>query len=187
MLQSLQKLLAPLFLYLLKFCWWFSYTPFDWRVVQVVPIHKKGASSDPGNCRPINLTSVFCKLLERFLYPLESTSRFGQGGFRKAPSFLDQTFCLAKICNILRRYYRTTLILAFFDIVSAYDTVDRRKIWEVIQTTAEPPLLTLLQNLFNGIHIEILVQNAIFRRFQPVTGVLQGSILSPLLYTIYIN
>lgn len=187
MLQPLQKLFALLLLYLLKLCWWLSYTSFDWRVAEVVPIHKKGASSDPGNYRFISLASVFRKLLGRCLYPLKPTSKFGQGGFREAPSFPDQTLCLAMICNMLCRYHRTTLILAFLDINSAYDTVNRRKIWEVMQATAEPPLLALLQNLFDGVHIEILFQNATSRRFQPITGMLQGSILLPPPNTIYIN
>ncbi|KAG1173447.1 hypothetical protein G6F70_008659 [Rhizopus microsporus] len=134
-----------------------------------------------------NLASVFRKLLGRCLYPLKPTSKFGQGGFREAPSFPDQTLCLAMICNMLCRYHRTTLILAFLDINSAYDTVNRRKIWEVMQATAEPPLLALLQNLFDGVHIEILFQNATSRRFQPITGMLQGSILLPPPNTIYIN
>ncbi|CEG81831.1 hypothetical protein RMATCC62417_15982 [Rhizopus microsporus] len=177
MLQSLQKLLAPLLLYLFKFCWRLSYMPLDWHVAQVVPTYKKGASSDTGNYRPISLTSVFRKLLKRYLYPLASSQNppldLAQGGFREAPSFLDQTLCLAEIYNILCRYHRTTPILTFLDINSAYDTVNHLKIWEAMQTTAELPLLASLQNLFGNVHIEVLLQNEVSRRFQSVTGVLQ--------------
>jgi hypothetical protein len=37
--------------------------PEDWRTANVTPIFKKRAKSDPGNCRPVSLTSVCCKVL----------------------------------------------------------------------------------------------------------------------------
>jgi hypothetical protein len=44
-----------------------------------------------------------------------------------------------------------------------------------------------LQNLFDGVHIEVLLNNVRSLQFQPNTGVLQSSILSPFLYSLYIN
>jgi hypothetical protein len=32
--------------------------PEDWRTANVTPIYKKGTRSDPGNYRPVSLTSV---------------------------------------------------------------------------------------------------------------------------------
>ncbi|KAG1040092.1 hypothetical protein G6F43_012360 [Rhizopus delemar] len=79
----------------------------------------------------------------------------------------------------------TKPIIAFLDIKSAYDTVDRNYIWDVLQPYISPPLLGLLRNLFDEVQIEVLLSNATSRRFHPKTGVLQGSILSPYLYSIY--
>jgi hypothetical protein len=39
----------------------------------------------------------------------------------------------------------------------------------------------------DDVQIEVLLNNATSTRFSPVTGFLQGSVLSPLLYSIYIN
>ncbi|KAG1139476.1 hypothetical protein G6F38_009802 [Rhizopus arrhizus] len=47
--------------------------------------------------------------------------------------------------------------------------------------------ISLLRNLFDDVQIEVLLSNATSRRFRPNTGVLQGSILSPYLYSVYIN
>ncbi|KAG1567178.1 hypothetical protein G6F50_008451 [Rhizopus delemar] len=108
-------------------------------------------------------------------------------GFRESRGAIDQTLCLAEICHILRSHYHTKPVLAFLDIKSAYDTVDRNYIWEVLQPYISPPLLGLLRNLFDEVQIEVLLSNATSRRFHLKTGVLQGSILSPYLYSVYIN
>ena len=39
--------------------------PFDWKDSAITPIFKKGKRSEPGNYRPVNLTSNTCKLMEK--------------------------------------------------------------------------------------------------------------------------
>ncbi|KAG2197298.1 hypothetical protein INT46_001805 [Mucor plumbeus] len=110
-----------------------------------------------------------------------------QGGFREARSSLDQVQWLIEICSTLRRTNHPSPTLAFLDIKSAYDTVDRSYIWRTLQPHLCPALLGILKNLFDHVQIEILLDNRVSYRLSPVTGVLQGSILSPFLYSIYIN
>ncbi|KAG1222028.1 hypothetical protein G6F35_005580 [Rhizopus arrhizus] len=191
MLRPIQHLLTPLLLSLFRLCWMWSYTPQSWRVAQVVPIYKKGSTDEPSNYRPISLTSIFRKILERCIqYNLQTDGPsldIAQGGFRESRGALDQALCLAEICHILRSHYHSKPVLAFLDIKSAYDTVDRNHVWKVLQHCISAPLLGLLRNLFDEVQIEVLVSNATSRRFHPKTGVLQGSILSPYLYSVYIN
>ncbi|CEG83301.1 hypothetical protein RMATCC62417_17248 [Rhizopus microsporus] len=178
MLVPLQVTLANILLFLLQLCWPWSYTPTDWRIAQIVLIYKKGDPAEPGNYRPISLTSVFRKLLKRCIYsflvanspPLD----IAQGGFRESRGSLDQALCLAEICNILCRFYHITPVLAFLDIKSAYDTVGRRCIWKTLEQIESAALIGLPQNLFDEVQIEVLLNNATSTRFSPITGVLQG-------------
>jgi hypothetical protein len=39
----------------------------SWKIANVLPIHKKGCTSDPNNYRPISLTSSCCRVMERIL------------------------------------------------------------------------------------------------------------------------
>ena len=39
--------------------------PEDWRKANITCIFKKGSKQDPGNYRPVSLTSVICKVLEK--------------------------------------------------------------------------------------------------------------------------
>jgi hypothetical protein len=41
--------------------------PADWKQAVITPIFKKGVRTDPGNYRPVSLTSVPCKLLESLI------------------------------------------------------------------------------------------------------------------------
>ena len=42
----------------------FETLPSDWKLAEIMAVHKKGSKSDSGNYRPISLTSVCCKIFE---------------------------------------------------------------------------------------------------------------------------
>ncbi|KAG0923296.1 hypothetical protein G6F60_013859 [Rhizopus arrhizus] len=64
MLLPIVDEVVPVITLLFQLCWKWSVIPSDWRTAQVVPIYKKGDALDPGNYRPISLTSIMRKLFE---------------------------------------------------------------------------------------------------------------------------
>ncbi|KAG1156695.1 hypothetical protein G6F36_014306 [Rhizopus arrhizus] len=165
---------------------WYEITEKECQIyIETMP--QRCDSSLPSNYRPISLTSIFRKLLELSLSPwLSSVSPpldLAQGGFRPRRSALDQALCLHEL---IQSYYRRSHrfpVVAFLDIKSAYDTVDRRVIWDALSRSgASSPFLSLLVHLFDDVSVSVLVSNHSSSAFSPATGVLQGPVLSPHLY-----
>ena len=83
--------------------------PTSWKQAIITPIFKKGVSSDPRNYRPISLTSVFGKLMERvmvneillFLSQNNLISRHQHGFLKK----------LSTCTNLLETVYDWTVML----------------------------------------------------------------------------
>ncbi|KAK4509419.1 histone acetyltransferase [Mucor velutinosus] len=165
----------------------------DWCTAQVVPIFKgKGNPLDPASYRPISLCSVLRKLMELCLYPdlLATAPELDpvQDGFRENRSTLDSALALHELCRQHTvDHHGEPPVLCFLDIQQAYDTVHRPVIWRALETHVSDPMLGILQSLFDNVKIETLVSGARSPSFWPSTAVLQGSILSPFLYSHYIN
>ncbi|KAG1301753.1 hypothetical protein G6F64_011523 [Rhizopus arrhizus] len=139
MLLPIADDLVPVLTLLFRLCWIWSAVPAAWCTAQVVPIYKKGDPLQPANYRPISLTSVLRKLFELCLQTtLENTAPSlnpVQGGFRHSRSALDQALCLNELCRQHAiDHHGESPVLAFLDIKSAYDTVDRAIIWRALET-----------------------------------------------------
>ena len=51
--------------------WKTGEVPEDWRKASITPIFKKGKKEDPGNYRPVSLTSILGKLTEQLIKQAE--------------------------------------------------------------------------------------------------------------------
>ena len=62
----MEELLESLWI-LYSSSWQKGVVPEDWKIAHVTAIFKKGNKCDPGNYRPVSLTSVFCKVMESLI------------------------------------------------------------------------------------------------------------------------
>jgi len=75
--------------------WRTGEVPEDWRKGSVTPIFKKGKKEDPGNYRPVSLTSILGKMMEQLILEViakqveeKKVIRSSQHGFTKGKSCL---------------------------------------------------------------------------------------------------
>ncbi|XP_053112296.1 calcium uptake protein 3, mitochondrial isoform X3 [Hemicordylus capensis] len=105
--------------------------PEDWRVANVTPIFKKGSRGDPGNYRPVSLTSVPGKLMESILKDkivkhLEEQALLGvsQHGFRKG--VISYTEYLFLLCILTKPHAGFRIAFNMFD-TDGNEMVDKKE------------------------------------------------------------
>ena len=166
--------------------------PSQWKQAQVKCVHKKGSTLDCGNYRPISLLSIPGKLLENvvsqqldnFLYGSNLIS-MNQWGFRKGGS---PELLLLSLTEQWRLALDESNIIGvvFIDFQKAFDCVNHTVLKDKLHSIGITGsfydwLLNYLENrkqfvTVNGSNSELLEID---------TGVPQGSLLGPRLYSIY--
>ncbi|KAJ8713484.1 hypothetical protein PYW07_013854 [Mythimna separata] len=59
--------LSPVLTRLYRLSYRTGIVPKSWKLANVQPVPKKGSRADPANYRPISITSILCKIMERVL------------------------------------------------------------------------------------------------------------------------
>ena len=168
--------------------------PSELKTAKVIPLPKTKELGDPNNYRPISLLSVLSKPLERHVHKclthyLETRNLLHpfQSGFRNKHSCHT---ALSRLTDIWLANMNNSLIngTIFLDFKKAFDLVDHEILLSklhhyIINNSSLTFFRSYLENrqqkvLLNGKHSNV----------KPIKyGVPQGSILGPLLFTVFIN
>lgn len=184
------KLLAHVFNMACKFG-----LPKSWSQSIIVPVFKKGKRGDPRCYRPISLIDSAVKVLGRVVLSkltdwLTETNILSnlQYAFRKGRGTTDQCLNLHQLAGKYTK--KGTLYLAFMDLSSAFDQVNRSKLWALlIKLGVDKIIANFLADLHRDLTATVRFDQMGSRTqgIRIIKRVRQGCILAPLLFTLYIN
>ena len=171
-----------------------GYFPIKWRKAVIVPIPKILIPCDIGDLRPIALTPLPGKILERFVHTqlLSHLDQYNiltefQNGFRKNHSTLDTIFRYTTDLQLNKNNKYNTISL-YVDFKKAFDTVNHNFLLKKLKTynIKNYALKWIETYLSNRTQITQIGDHR-SREGAVETGVPQGSILGPIFFICYIN
>ena len=167
----------------------------DWNEGTFLAFIKPGKTGyDPGDYRPIALTSCLCKLFERMVnarlqWYLESKGSLSpfQFGYRNMRSTTDALVALE--IYIREAFAKNNLVISlFFDIEKAYDTTWRYHILKELHSEGLRGNLPIaIKNIIQNRTFKVRVGNTFSSSRIQYEGVPQGGVLSTTLFILAIN
>ena len=168
--------------------------PDEWRDAEVTPIFKKGSKADPANYRPVSLTVIIGKTMERIVKEevmrhVESNGHISdaQHGFRAGRS--PQT-------NLIEFMNETTKWLdegkafdiIYLDFSKAFDKVCHRRLLEKLKRVGiGGKLLKWMSDWLKGRRQRVKVEDQFSDWVEVLSSVVQGSVLGGTLFDIFID
>ena len=191
-LKECANQLAPSLQYLFTKSLKVSQVPAEWKFANIIPIHNKGSKDHVENYRPIPLLSIVSKTLERCV--LNHISQHIQSNIHSAQlGFVNGRSCATQLLSILNiigknldKGLQTDVV--FMDIAKAFDTIKHYKMLQKLREYGFfGSVLLWFKNYLCGSSQRVTVHRATSQSLPITSGVPQEPLLSPFLFSIYIN